>query len=286
MACTCLPAAAALREWQVVQDYVTLIDADPATCARLKMPIGQRINPFISYTGIATDFGFVGPGERTMTWQPGHVCVRFGMDSWGGIWHSLEGTGGESARTLDFTRAYPPFIATAYQPKVTGLRLRGNGRGKVGIEIKDAAQAVLWSDKWTLDAEEDSDFIRPLPPLRRAKFLNWTSLAGCRMCLDQVALEIELPDLPTELRVFLKSYAKLARCHDARTGLVKDRAHAPGGAFDSVPASAMFCLASAVAAELGIVDHAYAAELLRRTERIMGAVEPSSGLLPHFVRID
>jgi hypothetical protein len=106
------------------------------------------------------------------------------------------------------------------------------------------------------------------------------------MCLDQVALEIEMPALPTELRVFLKSYAKLARCHEARTGLVKDRAHAPGGTFDSVPASGMFCLATAVAMKLGIVEPAFAAELLRRTERIVGAVETRSGLLPHFVRMD
>lgn len=286
MALAVSSATAAPREWQVVQDYVTLIDADAATCTRLKMPMGQRINPFLSYTAIATDFGFVGPGETAMTWNPGHVCVRFGPDTWGGLWHSLEGSGGETGRTLDFTKAYPPCIAAAWQPKVVGIRLRGKGHGRIGIEIKDAAQNMLWTDMWSVDHGDDVNFIRPLPPLRTAKFLNWTSLAGCQVCVDQVSLEIEMPALPTELRVFLKSYAKLARCHDERTGLVKDRAHAPGGAFDSIPASGMFCLASAVAAKLGIVEPAFASGLLRRTEQIVGTVETRSGLLPHFVRMD
>lgn len=286
MALAVSTAAAAPREWQVVQDYVTLIDADAATCTRLKMPMGQRINPFISYTAIATDFGFVGPGEKAMTWDPGHVCVRFGADTWGGLWHSLEGSSVETGRTLDFTKAYPACVTSAWQPKVVGIRMRGKGSGRIGIEIKDAAQKMLWTEMWSVDHGEDVDFIRPLPALRAAKFLNWRSLAGCQVCVDQVALEIEMPALPAELRVFLKSYAKLARCHDARTGLVKDRAHAPGGAFDSIPASGMFCLASAVAAKLGIVEPAFAAELLRRTDRIAGGLETSSGLLPHFVRMD
>lgn len=278
-----MPAETPRREWQVVQDYVTLMDADPVRCSDLGMPMGQRINSFLSYTGIATDYGFLGPGEKSLAWEPGHVCVELEDAQWGGLWHSLAGKGADRETTLDFQQAYPAFIPPAYQPKIMAVRLRGHGHGAVKLEIKDAAENILWSDRWGMDTATDQDFVRPIPMLHRAKLLNWISESGCRMCLDQIALEIEMPELPTDLRVFLKSYVKLARCYDPSSGLVKDRAHSDSGAFDSVPACGMFCLASAVAKEQGIVSDTFAKDLLRRTHRVISGVKTASGLLPHFL---
>lgn len=280
-----LPAEGNSREWQVAQDYVTLIDADPLRCMEMGMPMGQRVNPFLSYTALGTDFGFLGPGEKALVWEPGHMCVQLDKVRWGGIWHSLSGMASDSASTLDFAKAYPPFVSDAFQPAIVGVRLRGNGNGPVKVEVKDAAQAVLWSETWEMNHEANQDFIRPLPMLHRAKFLNWVSECGCHVCIDQIALEVEMPAIPTDLRVFLKSYVKLARCYSESTGLVKDRAHIGEGTFDAIPACGMFCLATAVAKEQGIVTPAFASELLRRTHRIVSGIPTSSGLLPHFVRM-
>ncbi len=284
LAGTWSPATAATQEWQMVQDYITLVDADPSTCERLRMPHGQRINPFLSYTALGSDFGFLGPGEEAIVWEPGHLCVRLDEASWGGVWHSLVGSSVEQNRTLDFTRAFPDFITKPFQPKIVGLRLRGRGNGTVKIEIKDPSQTLLWQTAWHLNQEQDTNFTASLPPLTQAKFLNWISLEGCHMCLDHIALNVQMPDIPTDLRVFLKSYAKMAHCYSPETGLVKDRAHAERGAFDSIPASGMFCLATAVAAEHGIVTHAFAHTLLARTHQIISPIKTTSGLLPHFVR--
>jgi len=271
------------REWQMVHDYVTVMDCDKATCDKLKMPHGQRINPFLSYTALGSDFGFIGPGQNSIRWEPGHVCVKVTGNQWGGMWHSLNRRGAQKDRWFDFAQPYPAFISAKFQPRVVGLRVRGKGHGKVDVEFKDADQNVLWRDIWEMDHDEDRDFIRSLPSLPKAKFLSWISEEGCEMCLDHVALQLEMPDVPKDLRIFLKSYAKLARCYSEQTGMVRDRAHGDEGAFDAMPATGMFCLATAVAARHEVVTSDFALQLLRRTHGIVSGIKTHKGLLPHFV---
>jgi len=273
------------REWQPVEDYVTTMDLDPAACDKLHMPQGQRINPFLSYTCIATDFGFLGPSSGVMRWAPGSICVELDSKQWGGIWHSLNGKASDTDRVLDFDQTYPAHIRAEFQPQIVGLRLRGSGHGKVDVEFKSVDQMILWRDVWEMNHDDVREFVRPLPLLKGAKFLNWTSEEGCHMCLDQVALEVAMPNLPTDLRIFLKSYVKLARSYSERTGLVRDRAHADAGAFDAMPACGMFCLASALAAEHGLVNSAFARGVLRRTHDVVSQINTASGLLPHFVKL-
>ena len=186
---------------------------------------------------------------------------------------------------LDFEKPYPAFIKAAFQPRVVGVKVHGKGHGKLDLEIKSPNQKVLWRQVWEMNHDQSQDFQRALPSLKDAKFLNWVAEEGCHMCVDHVALEIAMPELPTDLRIFLKSYAKLARCYSERTGLVRDRAHADEGAFDGIPACGMFCLASALAAERGLVTREFAEGVLKRTHEIVSKIKTASGLLPHFVRL-
>ena len=273
------------REWQMVQDYVTVMDCDKVTCEKLKMPHGQRINPFLSYTALGSDFGFIGPGQNSIRWEPGHVCVKVTGNQWGGMWHSLNRRGAQKDRWLDFAQPYSSFIEPAFQPRIVALRVRGRGHGKVDLEFKDADQNVLWRDIWEKENDEDQDFVRVLPTLPKAKFLSWIAEEGCEVCLDHVALQVEMPDVPTDLRIFLKSYAKLARCYSEKTGMVRDRAHGDEGAFDAMPATGMFCLATAVAARHQVVSPSFAQQLLQRTHGIVSEIQTHLGLLPHFVSL-
>jgi len=45
--------------WQCLHDYHTI--EEPQDAGRQDR---QRVNPFLSYTNIGTDFGFVGPAEK------------------------------------------------------------------------------------------------------------------------------------------------------------------------------------------------------------------------------
>jgi hypothetical protein len=82
--------------------------------------------------------------------------------------------------------------------------------------------------------------------------------------------------------VFLLSYAKLARCY-APGGIVKDQQHRPAGAFDAVPATGMFALATAAAWRMGMVDKPAAEAVLRDVHREVNRLDRAAGLLPHFV---
>lgn len=271
------------REWQPVQEYITTID--PKDEERKGMGKEQRINPFLSYTAIGTDYGFLGPDASVLAWSPHHIHVRLTDGQWAGIWHSLTKRGMDADAMLDFQRCYPPWIADAFQPRITGIKLRGHGTGKIKVEIKTANQEVIWSDGGMVENKQDDiEAYRELPRLGRAKYLNWIASTDSELSVDMIGLEVEMPARPFDMEVFLKSYAKLSICYSMKSGLVADRAHIETGAFDCVPASGMFCLATAAAAEHGITGKEFALTVLRRVHEAVTRLEAPLGVLPHFIR--
>ncbi|MBC8127526.1 MAG: hypothetical protein H8M99_10345 [Gloeobacteraceae cyanobacterium ES-bin-144] len=280
-----LPAAEPVRkrEWQPVQEYITTID--PKDAERLGMEKGQRINPFLSYTAIGTDYGFLGPDASVLAWTPHHIGVRLTGNQWAGIWHSLTKRGMDSEWMLDFQKCYPLWFTDAFQPRITGVKIRGHGHGSVKVEIKTNTQEVIWSDGGMVNNQKDDiDAYRELPRLGKAKYLNWTASTDSELSVDMIGLEVEMPAVPFDMMVFLKSYAKLSICYSMKTGLVADRAHVETGAFDCVPASGMFCLASAAAAHHGITNKDFAKSALRRVHESITKLDAPFGVLPHFIR--
>ena len=280
-----LPAAepARKREWQPVQEYITTID--PLDAALQGMIKGQRINPFLSYTAIGTDYGFLGPDASVLAWSPQHIHVRLTQGQWAGIWHSLTKRGMDAEWMLDFQRCYPPWFTDAFQARITGVKFRGHGHGQIKVEIKTNKQEVIWSDGGLCDNQkEDIDAYRELPKLGKAKYLNWIASTDSELSVNQIALEVEMPPVPFDMEVFLKSYAKLSICYSMKSGMVADRAHVETGAFDCVPASGMFCLASAAAAHHGITTVEFARGALRRIHETTTKLDAPRGVLPHFIR--
>ena len=274
------------REWQPVQDYFNSID--PVGRARIGMEKGQRIKPFLSYPAVGTESGVIGPDAALLAWKPGHISVELAAGQQAGVWHALtkRGKPREPEPGLDFQRCYPPWIEDAFQPSIKAVRLRGSGHGKVKVQIKTARDELLWSEEGVFEpAAGDIECCRALPPLNGAKYLNWFADTHCELSVDQIALELEMPALPADLAVFLKSYAKLSMCYSPEEGMVADRAHIEAGSFDCVPASGMFCLATAAALRHGIVSREFALALLRRTHGIAMTLDAPFGVLPHFIRL-
>ena len=285
-----LPALAAADESprQAFQPLMEYMVREPE--ARPDKKVGVlKINPFVAYTHLGTDFGFHGPGERFITWQQHRVYLALENEQdWAGMWHSLAGLANNPADVFNFERSYPELIETAYQPKINALVLRATGKGRLKFEIKSPEQALLWSREVEVDDAEAKPKTVPLPiaQLQRAKFLNWTAEPGSDLCLTSLQFGLDLPKVDFDRYIVLASYAKMARCYTPGYGLIRDRAHINPGSFDSVPATGLFALATAAVAmpETGFITHDRAITILREIESTIAAIPKARGLLPHFVQ--
>ena len=280
-----MPMDAAERfVWQPVQRYLIRRqgDAQPVSGTR-------RLNSFTNYTHLGTDFGFHGAAQHEIEWVRDEVSVHLGQqpDVWAGMWHSLAGRAVDTGRVMDFRRVYPAPLAAKRQPRVTALRIDAKGRGAVKLEVKNAAGEVRWSQIVPLTEDGGAEHRFELKPeeFPDAKQLIWTAEPGSEVTVSGLYLGVTLPEMPWDEYVFLASYAKLLRCHNAATGYVRDRAHLPEGAFESVPATGLFVLATAAAAQepLGVVTRDFARKCLLQTHAAMMRLRRSHGLLPHFV---
>jgi hypothetical protein len=269
---------------QPVMQYLV---RDPEQLPQQKGDGSRRINPFIAYTHIGTDFGFHGPGERFLSWENGRICVGLiGQEEWAGMWHSLSGMASSSAERMNFTRYYPAWITEAHQPEVTGVRFQVNGSGRLKLEIKSADQVERWSHMQEVKDPELRFVTVPVPgeKVPDGKFLSWTAEPGSGLCISTIQLVVDVPEMEFDQYVLLTSYAKLADCYCTATGLVRDRAHISPGSFDSMPATGYFALATAAMADpaVGIVSAEEAKRLVRSVHQAVSAIPHAMGLLPHF----
>ncbi len=272
------------RVWQPVQDYFTIIA--PEGEGRQKFT--ERVNPFVSYTSIGTDFGFLGPAEKEITWSPGQVCATLPPDpkGWAGMWHSLARLARLPEYGLDFMAPYGPEVQPGFQPKIVGVRVLASGQGTLKLEVKSTTQEVLWSAPFMVKSNNFTEQGAQLAAgtLRTAKLLNWTAEPGADLCVDSIGFDVAPPPVDFDMYVFAACYAKFSRCYCTATGLVRDRAHLEDEAFDSVPGTGFYCLATAAAASLEVVKPEYARATLRRAAEVVGKIPAPLGMLPHFVR--
>jgi hypothetical protein len=238
------------------------------------------------FTHLGTDYGPMGPGSKRIGWAPGgaaRVDLR-DTDDWAGLWHSLAGASRDRGTALNLLRPYPAWIRDEYQPRVEGVFVRASGTGRLGLEIKGPTERVEWSQSIELDSKL-KDLRFPIDPagLRVAKFLNWVAEPGSVVEVDAIGLLIRYPSMSLPDRTFLVAYAKLARCYVPGTGLVKDQVQRPAGAFEGIPASGLYALATAAAADRGLVDRQTALATLTEVRRAIAGLPRAHGWLPHFV---
>lgn len=263
---------------------------------RVLQPVQEYFLPLADkgfLTHLGTDCGTIKPGKSRITWDKGQVCVELGDPVWSGMWHSLAGLDREKGETFNFGKCYPAFIRDEFQPRCTGVFIDARGEGQFRVEIKSSSGELLWRHEEEFPdgaAQRELSFDCPTEELTHAKVLTWSVLAragaepGSQFCVDSVGLVLEFPKMPLETKIFLISYAKLARCFIRADGVVKDRANYAAGEFDTVPSSGLFCLATCAAWRLGIVERAFAEQTLRATHHTISRIARAKGLLPHFLR--
>jgi len=273
--------------WQPVQEY--FIRNQPGR--EVEHIAGtKRLNSFTAYTHLGTDFGFHGPAEHDIEWQRDEISVRLGQepDAWAGMWHSLSGLARESARALNFAAAWPDFISAKYQSRISCLQLEVRGQGRVKLEIKSVGQETRWSQTIEVASSQLELIVVPLSPLSLpdAKLVNWTAEPGSDLHVSALRLGVETPAVPFDEYVVAASYAKLARCFDRDSSMVKDRAHLEDGAFESVASTGLFALATVAVSQppLQMVSQEFAQKTLRSIQHAVKTLESPMGLLPHFVR--
>lgn len=271
--------------WQVLHDYRTIIA--PSNENRQAR---HEVNPFISYTNIGTDYGYIGPAVNTIGWKRSMISMEFNedLDSWGGVWHSMSRLDRMHAHRMNFHACYPEQILPAFQPKITGIKAIIRGKGKWKIDLLDQYNKLLWSETREISADRFAEIIYDLPSegLESVKHLSWVAERGADIDLDAIELRVTTPDVSFEEWVFLASYMKALTCWSSETGLLRDRAHIPDGAFDSISASGLFCAATAAAASRGIVEKDFAKVVCQRAFESASSLRGPYGLLPHFVKMD
>jgi hypothetical protein len=278
------PLSAGVRTvWQTLHSYDTIVE--PAHNGRQDR---HKVNPFLSYTNIGTDFGFVGPAENLIGWQSGQIGVSLGRgaNEWAGMWHSLSRLARMKDAKLNFSAFYPVEIQPRFQPKINGLRAMIRGRGTWKIDLTDENNRVLWSQSRQIQHDAFAEVAYDLPTelLSSVKYLTWIAEPGSDLDVDRIDLRMQTPDVDEDQWWFLASYAKALTCWSESTGTVRDRAHIDDGSFDSVSSTGMFCLATAAAAREGIVSSEFASDVLRKSHTAISPLRGPYGLLPHFIR--
>lgn len=271
--------------WQTLHSYDTIVE--PAHNGRQDR---HKVNPFLSYTNMGTDFGFVGPAENLIGWQSGQIGVSLGggANDWAGMWHSLARLARMKDAKLNFSACYPMEIQPKFQPKINGLRAMIRGKGNWKIDLTDENNRVLWSQSRYIQHDEFAEVTYDLPIelLSSVKFLVWIAEPDSDLDLDRIDFRLQTPDVEDAQWWFLASYAKALTCWSESTGTVRDRAHIDDGTFDSVSSTGLFCLATAAAAKEGIVSKEFASHVLHKSQATLSPLRGPYGLLPHFIRLN
>ncbi|WP_035609431.1 hypothetical protein [Haloferula sp. BvORR071] len=264
--------------WQPVTDYSISFPGDRPNSA-------PPINPFENFTHLGTDFGWMGPGQARIDAHSGSIRTK-AEGEWTGTWHSLAGLALEEGRMFDPDDVLGFGGPEADRARVIAVTVDVRGSGQLRVELADSAKVVRWAKPITLVPGERSRHRFEIKPgeLGLLKYVNWVAEPGCAAEVSSVGFEVERRKMSPEEWLFRISLGKLRRCHDPASGLTRDRAHTPAGVFDSISSSGLHALATAAAAQEGILDREAAAAEIRRTAQAMLGMQKAAGFLPHFAR--
>jgi hypothetical protein len=228
--------------------------------------------------------GPIHESDGTLTWGAGQVTATLTSSGFIGLYSSFSHPIAEGP-ALDFGAVLPPPILARFQPRVTEAVVRVlDGHGTLQLDLQAPDGTFVWSGSVALTGGA-RQIVLGLPALGPVRNLNWivSGVAGDFVVMDEVGLTLEAPLDGSTRAPGLWSEAMLLSNWSASSGLTRDRAHFPAGAFDNVSASGLQAAASVTAWRQGWITQASAQAIVQQTAAGLLALPRCHGLLPHFV---
>lgn len=247
-------------------------------------PQPRAPDTYSPYNRVGGTRGPINESAGTLVWGVGHVTATLATSGFIGLYTSFSHPIAENF-ALDFGAVLPPQILARFQPQATEVIVRvQDGHGTLQVDLQAPDGAFVWSGSVPLTGGPQQ-IVLGLPPLGRVRNLNWivSGVAGDFVVMDDVALMLEVPLAGSASAPALWSEAMLLSNWSASSGLTRDRAQFPPGAFDNVSASGLQAAAAVMAWRQGWIAPATAQSVVQQTAAGLLALPRCHGLLPHFV---
>jgi len=241
------------------------------------------------YNRIGGDRGAL--NNSIASWNNGAVDITISDgNTWGGIWMSLDHPIREG-QSINFSAILPSQIQPAYQGRIIGIDISvfGGTRDDIfRIELKDKNNDLKWSNEITLNGNrQDMNF--GLPPLQDINHLVLVldhARPGDHVMVENISLTASTSIIDTPTAAFIWSYGMLLDNWNPSTGLVRDKAKDASGEFDAIQATGSLAAVTALAEQIGIVNHADAVAIVAKIgDTLLNKVPRNHGLWPHWVKL-
>jgi hypothetical protein len=228
--------------------------------------------------------------DSILNWDDGQIKTTIAQGrSWGGVWMSLNHPIREGL-PVNFSAISPPQILPRYQSRITGMTVHIAGGTPTRIfklELKNG-NALSWKEEVTLKGGEQVLAIG-LPALGNINHFVWVldhANPGDYVALDSVSFTATTQVTDTATAAFVWSYGMLLNNWNPTTGLVRDKSRDASGEFDAIQATGSLAAATAIAAQLGVVERADAIKIVTNISAALFLKPPRfHGLWPHWVRV-
>ena len=251
-------------------------------------PQPYQDTPVYFYNRLGGDRGAI--NESVLNWGEGQVTTTISPgNTWGGVWMSLNHPIREGL-PIDFSALLPSQILPAYQSQVTGIEVRveqGTPGRTFKLELKDGGE-LRWKKESTLQGGQQV-IASDLPALGEVNHLVWVldhAAAGDSVIVDSVSFTATTQITDTAVAAFVWSYGMLLNNWNPETGLVRDKARDASGEFDAIQATGSLAAATAMAEQLGIIEHPDAIRIVDTiSDTLLFDLPRFHGLWPHWVKV-
>lgn len=233
-----------------------------------------------------------GPLQHTaLAWGSGVVTATIGAgDEWGGMWMSLNHPACEG-ETVDLGTVVPSYFAERYHSRATELLLRvadATPGLRVKAELKHGGAVRWWDDAEFCGGAETLSFgLSSLHEVDRLVIVLDDTEQGEYCVLEEIALTVTNPIADPAEAAYVWSLGMWLNNWDPDRGMVRDRSNHEAGQYDAVQVTGALAAGVAQAAELDVLSHRQAVEIVNKiADTLMNDVPRMKGLWPHFCRSD
>jgi len=227
--------------------------------------------------------------DTLMDWGKGYIKMTIAPSAtWGGMWLSLNHPIREGL-PVNFYAVLPQPIKSGYQTRIKSLHIQitdATPNSILKVELKNIGE-VMWTEQTTLTGTNQAvDFDLPiLGNINHLVLVLDQAKASDFITVSRISFTAESEISVTATAGFVWSYGMLLQNWNPQTGLVRDKAKDASGEFDAIQSTGSLAAATAVAAQLGVVEHADAIRIVNKiNDTLLNKIPRYHGLLPHWVK--